>query len=51
VAILKNGKVVDLIQQNEIRPHNIDLDSSGALFIADVGGDGPSKMIWKMVKK
>jgi len=51
VAILKNGKVIDLIHQNEIRPHNIDLDPTGALFIADVGGDGPSKMIWKMVKK
>jgi hypothetical protein len=51
ITILKNGKVVDLIHQNEIRPHNIDLDPSGALFIADVGGDGPSKMIWKMVKR
>jgi DNA-binding beta-propeller fold protein YncE len=51
VTILKNGKVVDLIHENKIRPHNIDLDPSGALFIADVGGDGPSKMIWKMVKR
>ena len=51
VAIIKNGKVIDRIHQNEIRPHNIDLDPAGALFIADVGGDGPSKMIWKMVKK
>jgi DNA-binding beta-propeller fold protein YncE len=51
VTILKNGKVVDVIHQNEIRPHNIDLDPAGGLFIADVGGDGPSKMIWKMVKQ
>ncbi len=51
VALLKNGKIIEVIHQNEIRPHNIDLDPSGALFIADVGGDGPSKMIWKMVKK
>src|ERR1051326_6913932 len=51
VTLLKNGKIVDSIRQNEIRPHNIDLDPSGALFIADVGGDGPSKMIWKMTKK
>ena len=46
VSILKNGKVVDVFHQDAIRPHNIDLDPSGALFIADVGG----MMIWKMVK-
>ena len=52
VTLLKNGKVIDTIHQNELRPHNIDLDPSGALFIADVGGEGPSKMgIWKMARK
>jgi peptidylamidoglycolate lyase len=51
ITLLRNGKVVDSIHQNEIRPHNIDLDASGALFIADVGGDGPNKMIWRMVKR
>ena len=51
VTLLKNGKVIESIHQNEVRPHNIDLDPSGALFIADVGGDGPNKMIWRMVRR
>jgi DNA-binding beta-propeller fold protein YncE len=46
VSILKNGKIVDVIHQDGLRPHNIDLDPAGALFIADVGG----MMLWKMVK-
>jgi DNA-binding beta-propeller fold protein YncE len=51
VVLLKNGKIVDTIHQNDLRPHNIDLDPSGAVFIADVGGDPNTKMIWKIAKK
>jgi len=53
VTIIKNKKVVDVIHQgNDWRPHNIDLDPSGALLIADVGNKDPDhKMIWKMAKK
>jgi len=51
VLVVKNKKVVDVIHQDNVRPHNIDLDPSGVIFIADVGGDGPSKMVRKIVKR
>jgi peptidylamidoglycolate lyase len=35
IQIVKNGKVVEVIPDKDSRPHNIDGDSTGALYTAD----------------
>jgi DNA-binding beta-propeller fold protein YncE len=63
ITLVKDGKVIDQIHQAGIRPHNVGLDSTGALFIADVDVEkAPSNAtagptwnqttagIWRMVK-
>lgn len=50
VVVIKNKKIVEKMHQNEVRPHNIELDPSGAIFLADVGGPTENKMIWKIAK-
>ena len=47
IVMVKNGKVIDVIPVAG-RPHNIAMDPSGAIYMADFSG---SKMIKKIVKK
>ena len=51
VLIVKNKKVVNVIRQKDVRPHNIELDPSGNIYLADVGGTAESKVVRKIAKR
>ncbi len=51
IVVIKNKKIVETMRQKDVRPHNIELDPSGTIFLADVGGTSENKMIRRLVKR